>query len=273
LTARDFVRAWAPPALLRAAHGVRGRLLRFSGDHLHWNDALAASSGYASSAILDRVVSATRAVVSGQAAYERDGVLFKHGEPPFAVLSALLRAAALQQGRLRVFDYGGSLGTTYRQCRPLLDGLVHVDWTVVEQAAFVAAAREFATEELHFVNALNELPPASQPAVLLGSGVLQYLENPSAVLAEISALPAIEHLVIDRTPMGEQQQDRLCVQHVPKQIYDASYPCWIFSRRRLLTAMGEKWRVVCEFLATDGTASTTDGMPFEFRGIVLERRK
>src|SRR3546814_2948802 len=68
------------------------------------------SSGYSESAILDRVRTATRAVVAGEAAYERDSVLFDKADYPFALITALLRAAASADMRLDVIDFGGSLG-------------------------------------------------------------------------------------------------------------------------------------------------------------------
>src|SRR3546814_6742160 len=73
------------------------------------------SSGYSESAILDRVRTATRAVVAGEAAYERDSVLFDKADYPFALITALLRAAASADMRLDVIDFGGSLGSTYRR--------------------------------------------------------------------------------------------------------------------------------------------------------------
>ncbi len=271
MSARELVRDWLPPAVLRAIRQLRGKLPRFAGQFASWSEAEAASSGYSAAAILKRVVAGTRAVVAGEAAYERDGMLFERPDLPFPLLSALLRAATAHTGELRVIDFGGSLGSTYRQCRPFLDHLKRVDWTVIEQAGFVAAGQEFVSAELRFAGALSEVPPASQPAVLLASSVLQYLEDPYAILREVSASPAIRYLVIDRTPMGEQAHDRLCVQHVPKFIYDASYPCRIFSRRHLLAQLGAPWRLVCDFLSPEGAAHTADGLPFEFRGLILEK--
>src|SRR3546814_16397621 len=106
------------------------------------------SSGYSESAILDRVRTATRAVVAGEAAYERDSVLFDKADYPFALITALLRAAASADMRLDVIDFGGSLGSTYRQCRPLLDAVQPPQWHVVEQPHFVAFGRASCRERV-----------------------------------------------------------------------------------------------------------------------------
>lgn len=271
MTSLSLLRAWTPPVLLDLFHRVRGRRLRFAGRPVDWHDATCRSAGYDAHAILSKVIEATRAVVSGRARFERDGVLFDEADYPFAVVTGLLRAAGAE-ARLNVIDFGGSLGSTYRQCRPLLDRLACLRWWVVEQPAFVAAGRsEFSTAELGFANAVAEVPRNGEPCVVLASSVLQYLQDPDAAIAAFGACDA-HHLVIDRTPVGEQPVDRLCVQIVPRHIYAASYPCWIFSRERLFERLARDWRLVCEFPCPEGAARTDDGLPFEFRGFILERK-
>jgi len=46
------------------------------------------------------------------------------------------RAALVAKGRLSVVDVGGSLGSSYFQCRPLLRVVPQVDWAVVEQPSY-----------------------------------------------------------------------------------------------------------------------------------------
>jgi putative methyltransferase (TIGR04325 family) len=187
-------------------------------------------------------------------------------------MSGLLRAAALEGGRLRVVDFGGSLGSVYRQCRSMLEGLTSIRWTVIEQEAFVIAGRaEFTTDELRFERAIEDVPNDEQ-TVIMASSVLQYLEDPAAAL-DTFAQSAARHLIIDRTPMGAQSSDRLCVQYVPAHIYPGSYPCWILSRSRLMDGLLRAWNVVCDFPCAEGTARTDDGLEFEFRGVILERKK
>jgi putative methyltransferase (TIGR04325 family) len=271
---RDWVKAAMPPAALALARRWGRRGLRFTGRPRDWADAGRMSKGYASGEILDRVVQATRAVVAGQAVFERDSVLFHEPDPPFALLAALLRVAAKNGGRLDVVDIGGSLGSTYRQCRSFLHVVREMRWHVVEQPNFVAAGRaEFESAELTFAASLDEVPPASEARVVLLSSVLQYLEEPMKMLDGLSAVGATD-LVIDRTPWSDAlATDRLCIQVVPPRIYDASYPCWIFSRQRLLDALERDWSLVCEFAGSDGSWSTDDGLDFAFRGLIMERRR
>ncbi len=271
MSARRLVKGLMPPLLLEQVRRWSGSTLRFAGRPANWAEASRMSGGYDAANILEHVVRATRAVVSGAAPYERDSVLFDEPEYPFAVLAALWRAAS-RQDALDVVDFGGSLGSSYRQCRSFLSGLQTLRWRVVEQASFVAAGRqEFSTDELGFFGALTELPPAVGPRVALVSGVLQYLEHPREVLDALSGIGA-RFLVVDRTPMCDADADRLCVQHVPSQIYAASYPCRLLSRPLLLAYLSDRWAVHCDFPCAEGARTTDDGFPFEYRGLILERR-
>lgn len=266
------LREWVPPRLYRALGRALGRSLRFDGGHADWAAASAASRGYDDAAILQRVLQATREVVAGRAAYERDSVLFDRWEPPFTVAAPLLRHALRHGSRLDVVDFGGSLGSSYRQCKPFLPRLEALQWHVVEQPAFVAAGQaEFATAELQFHQRLADLPPAVAPRLLMASGVLQYLPLPARAIDEWTASGA-ETILIDRTPMWDGNDDRACVQHVPRHIYASSYPCWVLSRPCLVGRLERDWRLVCEFDGLDGRYVARGGPAFDFKGLLWERR-
>jgi putative methyltransferase (TIGR04325 family) len=271
MKARSLVTGLLPPLVTNRMRRWSGRTLRFSGHPANWAEATRISSGYGDVRILERVLCATRAVMSGEGQYERDSVLLDQPEYRFAVLAGLLRAGA-GHGVLDVIDFGGSLGSSYRQCHPFLKGLKSIRWWVVEQAPLVAAGQaEFTTDELRFVRSLGEVPRAKGEQVILASSVLQYLEDPEAKLHAFADTYAA-HLIIDRTPLSTEAEDRLCIQHVPKHIYPGSYPCWIFSYPRLVALLSRDWQVICDFPCSEGTARTDDGLSFEFRGLILERR-
>jgi putative methyltransferase (TIGR04325 family) len=272
LNARKIAKSLTPPIFLDLRRRLSGRILRFSGRPQNWAEAQEMSTGYSTSEIFEHVLKATRTVVSGGARYERDSVLFDDQDFPFSVLAALLRVAVINSGHLNVLDFGGALGSTYRQCRPFLDCLARIDWWVVEQPAIVAAGRsEFTTSELHFAEHTADVPQILPHTVILASSVLQYMENPSSVIEEFGSLPA-RHLVIDRTPLSGDSSHRLCVQYVPKHIYRATYPCWILSHRRLLSLLSPRWRILSDFSCALGPMHTDDGMNFEYRGLVLEKK-
>src|SRR4051812_13912686 len=76
VTLKNTVKEWTPPRLLRALSAWRGKANRYSGDFSSWQDAAAKSGGYDTDAILQRALQAALAVKNGEAAFERDSVLF-----------------------------------------------------------------------------------------------------------------------------------------------------------------------------------------------------
>lgn len=271
MPAHRILRQLTPPLLLEGLRHVLRRQLRFVGDYANWGDARRDASGYDSEAIVERVAAATREVLAGRAAFERDSVLFTEPDYPFALLAGLLLAAARHGGELDVIDFGGALGGSYRQCLPFLKRLNRLNWTVVEQPVFVQRGQaEFTTDQLRFSTEVPLGPRTS--AVLLASSVLQYIEEPETVLGQFAATGA-SHLVIDRTPMrADTSRNQICVQQVPAGIYKASYPCWIFSREWLLARLSPDWEVVADFPCAEGRRSLASGEPFDFKGLILERR-
>jgi putative methyltransferase (TIGR04325 family) len=242
--------------------------LRFIDGFADWQAAQDASTGYSQGSILERVASATDEVVAGRAAFERDAVTFDRVEYRWPVAAALLWAATRHDGRLRVLDFGGSLGSSYRQQERLLRG-VDVQWGVVEQPGFVEAGRAYEDGRLRFFETIEACCAELQPTVALLSGVLQYLPSPHAILDQVSR-SGIEILVIDRTPFTDRADDLPTVQEVPPTIYPASYPAWLLSRERLLAGLAG-WELLDEFPSFEPSLTTKGGVPFSWHGMLLAR--
>lgn len=269
MTLRALLRDLTPPLLLRAVRGKgRGRDLRFDGDYTSWENARKGSAGYDSAEISRRVFEAEMKVRRGEAPDARDGVCFDKIEYSLPVMAALARAAAMHAGPLRVLDVGGALGGLYRQFKAFLPA-AGLTWTVVEQPHYVDFGRKhFQNQDLHFCTSLDEALDGNSADVALLSSVLQYLPEPYELVKRIAA-SATRHVVIDRTPCSGLARDVLTVQTVPPQIYPASYPCWIFSRQRLLAAFGETHALLSAF--TDGSGEWRSTVcAFELAGFILD---
>ena len=272
MTMRRVLRSLAPPILVSALRGRPPEGLQLVGSPTSWAEAAGGAAGYSDPEILERVVRATRLVLAGEAEFERDSVLFKGREVPLPVVAGILRAAARDDRRAHVIDVGGSLGSTYRQCRGFLNGLSSLQWDVVEQPTFVAAGRaEFETEELHFHEAVAEIAVGPVPATLLLSASLQYLEAPFELLSSLSAVSS-RHLVLDRTPVSDADADRIYVQIPPPSVYASSYPSWVFSHNQLIERLAPDWVLVADQLGTDGRVTAADGLHCEYRAMIFERR-
>lgn len=268
---RSLARELTPPLLLRSLRPPRAGAIGFAGRYRDWNSALAASHGYDSEAIFERTREAALKVARGEAAYERDSVLFDRVEYSFAVIAALLRCALADSGRLRVLDFGGSFGTSYRQFKAFQPPVCELHWSVVEQPRNAECGRrEFENSELRFFDSIAAAVSHAQPNAVLLSGVLQYLEDPRGVLREIAARTSAA-LIVDRTYCSASAEDALTVQVVPPSIYDASYPCWILSRSRLLEPLARDYELIAQFEDKSHAWSGPDGA-FDLAGFVLDRR-
>lgn len=234
------------PGRWLAAYQDRFRRVRWEGDFASWEQAQAAGTGYDRPEILRQVERSTRAVVDGEAGFERDGVTFPHAPAPWAALPLLRDAAAAAAGRLHVLDFGGSLGSTYHPQREALAALGLLHWSIVEQSDFVAAGRRsFETDTLRFHETVAAAVTAAgrRPDIVLLGSSLSYLPEPLSVLTELLALrPRV--VLIERTLFSTTGRSRLTLQRVPPSIYRASYPCWFLDPEPVMTLLSDSYRLV-----------------------------
>ena len=242
----------------------------FAGDYAAWDEAVRRSTGYASPVILERTCASLLRVRRGEPVFERDSVLFDTPQYSFPLVAALLRAAVIERGRLSVADVGGSLGSSYFQCRDFLQAVPAVEWCVIEQREYVRRGREhFEDGTLSFSETIGECLARRQPNTLLMSGVLQYLPDPYAALEQLLEV-RVRHAIVDRTAFLAADRDRLTVQTVPEWIYPASYPAWFLSETKfaaMFAAAG--YRLVADFSGAD-TVSLPDETAY-FKGFIYER--
>jgi putative methyltransferase (TIGR04325 family) len=262
---KRLFRKWVPPGLLQMIGDRRN--ITWSGDFGSWVEAIEASRGYEDPCILCRVKEAALKVKSGEAAYERDSVLFHEKDYRWPVLAILLKVAARNENRLRVLDVGGSLGSSYYQHREFLNDLSEIRWSIVEQKAFVSCGKSyFETEELRFFEDLDSGFAQNPIELVLLSSVLPYVENPYDLLGKIFSYE-IPHIIMDRTPfLLTGNRDRLTVQKIPPTIYPASYPAWFFNKKKFFRFVEQKYRIAAIFDSEDEA-----NIPCEYKGLFLEK--
>lgn len=266
---RELLRDLLPPIVARAYRGLARRAFTFRGDHATWEAARAASTGYDAAAILASAREAALKVKRGEARMDRDGVAFEQLEYSFPVLAGLLRAAGTANGGLSVLDIGGAFGNCYRQFRAFAPQLGGLRWSIVEQPALVADGRtHFENAELRFFPEIAAALATGRPDVVLLSSALQYLEAPYALLEQLGSIKGAR-LILDRTPCADGDRDVLAVQSVPSEIYNGSYPCWIFSRRRLEAALAKHYATAAAFRDPAGPLRSDRGA-FELQGYLLD---
>lgn len=221
-----------PPILrkLLLRLGFGGNLFNHGFDS--WEAARIASSGYAALEITNRLVEATKKVRDGEFASERDGFLLQEIQYSWPVLTALL-ATPRKGPALRVLDWGGSLGSTYRQNREILEFAgIELEWVVVEQSHLVSIGEsEFADGKLEFRANLEGLTKGEFDVALFASSIC-YVPDAEAVLSSVTALEP-KRIIFDRTPETTGRDDLYGVQRVGSKIYKASYPIRSFGRGKI----------------------------------------
>lgn len=245
---------------------IQQKNLTLTGPFHSWEEALQSGTGYDDSLILEKTKNALLKVKSGEAVCERDSVLFDEIQYSWELLAGLMWQAGKNGGRLHVLDLGGSLGSTYFQNIRFLDSLPDLRWNVVEQEKHVEVGREyFSTKNLRFYHSIDECINEDTIDLIVLSGVLQYLESPYEILEKLMAIPAV--IIIDRTPFYEGSSDKVFLQTVPPCIYSASYPCWIFSRKKFNSYITEKNRsILSRYDALDQIRNSIDA---KWHGMIL----
>lgn len=226
---------------------------QFVGDYRTWSEASRDADGYDAALILERVCQSARVARAHPEYLERDGVLVRAPQWNFPLLACMLRVAADCTGSLSVLDVGGSLGSVYFQCRPFLEGLSHLSWSVVEQRHFATRGRcEFEDGVLRFFDDVPSALAQRRPNLGLLSSVLSYLPDPYGMIAEL-ADAEVPWLIVDRTPILSGDTDRIVVQHVPAWVYGqpVRYPARLFAHRRLRRAIEKHWPILLETEAMD----------------------
>lgn len=243
-----------------------------TGSYRTWEGAREDSTGYDAPIILERTKETMKKVISGEAVYERDSVLFPEVQYSYPLLAGLMWVAAKYRGILHVLDFGGSLGTTYYQNYEFLRGLSSHQWGIVEQEEYVKAGKEVAENEyLTFYESTREYLRANVPNVILCSSVLQYVEDPYGLLYILSEIRPCKYLIIDRTSFWDGEEDWIGVQKVPKNIYPATYPIRIFSKKAFLSKLKELgYTVMVEFPSLDHLKLPINA---EWKGMILVQEK
>ncbi|MCC7050652.1 MAG: methyltransferase, TIGR04325 family [Bacteroidia bacterium] len=223
------IHQYIPPIVKRQLTGL---FYGWSGNYKTWEEASAKCTGYHTDEIINRVKNAVLKVKNGEAAFERDSVLFNKIVYSFPLLSAL-SVAAIDCKQLNVLDFGGSLGSSYFQNRNFYINKLPFSWNVVEQEHFVKAGKhDFEDDYLKFYYTIEDCLKEKQIDVLVLSSVLQYLPNPFDFI-EYFLKFNFKYIVIDRAPVLLYGENRICIQKVPKAIYNAQYPCWLLNNDEL----------------------------------------
>lgn len=261
---KQIVKNLIPPALIYAFTKIKPNKYGWKGSYNTWEEAKRISIGYDNEKILQKVRISLLKIKNKEAVFERGSVIFDKIQYSWPLLAGLMYACAKSKGKLRVLDFGGSLGSTYFQNKKFLDCFEEVSWSIVEQKHFVDVGKnDFQDSRLKFYYDIETCKKEQNPNILVLSSVLQYIEKPYELMESILK-NNFDFILIDRTPFAKKKQIKL--QIVPPQIYDASYPCWFFEENEFLYFFKKNgYQILDGFDANDGTNKEC-----YFKGYILE---
>lgn len=226
---KNYVKKLIPKFIKLSLNQMLGRVNFYKGDYVSWQKALSSSSGYTSQSLINKVIESNNAVISKEAKYERDGVLFD--EVNFAMeLNACLLLGFVQKDDEKLYeivDFGGSLGTVYRQFDEFTSKQLNYSWNILEQEKlYEFGSANLETKKLKFHLSSESSISDFTPDIVIFSAVLEFLEDfKSPLRGAISACP--KYIVFDRLPVWGGGYNHLSVLVAARHI-TGSYPCWIF---------------------------------------------
>jgi putative methyltransferase (TIGR04325 family) len=233
---KAFIKSYMPPQLLRfLQQKLHPPAISFSGDFDSWQRALSHCTGYDDNVIIEKVLVSSLKVAKGEAVSERDSVILDHVQYSYPVLAWLLKIALMNQNSVRVLDFGGALGSTYRDFKHFMRGTrerLQIQWNIVEQLKFVSLGQKyFADQSLHFYENIESCLAECVIDVVILSSVVQYLESPHMFLEKLVTHKFL-WVIFDRTAFIDGESDLLTVQRIRPPIYDGSYPAWFFTKNK-----------------------------------------
>lgn len=236
----------------------------FKGPYLNWHTALNNSLGYNQKLILEKVYASTRAVKYHNA-YERDGIIIEPAELPLSLFGLIFEL--YNNSRLDIVDFGGALGSNYFSLKNFTKKLNNISWLIIEQSEFVKIGQDnFADNNLIFK---SDIQPQKTDLLILGA-VLQYLEDPYLLLEKLINNYQPRYIFLDRLPIINNTQDKLMVQVLPKDLYQASYPVWCFGKSKIFKILFKNYKIYTKFPTFEGNI-LVNNLNIDYQGLILCR--
>ena len=181
-----------------------------------------------------------------------------------------MKIALENDGKLSVLDFGGSLGSSYYQCKDFLGDIKKLRWSIVEQPNFVECGKQyFENEQLRFYEDIENCLKYEKPDVILLSSVIQYLEKPYDLIEYIID-STFEYILVDITAFFKKNVcELITLQKVTPIIYNCSYPAWILNSENFLSYFLERYTLITDFPSL--YSSDLERIGAELKGFILKK--
>ena len=126
-----------PNFIIKIINQFFKRDIKFVGNYSNWKEASDNSLGYNSDKIFSKSRKSFLKVISKEAKYERDSVLFYSEKINYPLINIFNKIQRKKRSCLNILDFGGSFGSTYFQNYSVLKNKNKFNWSIVEQEKIV----------------------------------------------------------------------------------------------------------------------------------------
>lgn len=191
---------------------------RAFGKYANYNEAFTASkTDYSDEELVSLIYRANKNVISGKYPYERDGVNYKNIQYSYQLNMHVCSLVNEKKNEdlINILDFGGGLGTTYRQF-PFKNKINR--WSIIEQDRILEiGTNEFCNEKLSF-SSLEQLTQKSNYDVLIFGAVIDFIDDYQAVIKELIYKCKPQMIIVDRTLFTDLTYDFWTVKDTNKNI-------------------------------------------------------
>ena len=203
----------------------------YTGPYARWEEAKVNSTGYNSNEIFEKVRKSALYVKNHKKGYERDSIISYDDDYDNFLIKILDIYSKQKNKTLKILDFGGSLGSLYFYYKDKIKN--KFNWSIIEQKKFVKEGRRtFQNSELNFFNSIEEYKKTFSPDIIIAS---------SSSLYGLFFYTPIDYIFILKTPFDNKMFDEIYVQKPPKNVYNSTYPSWIFSYETFLINFRDKF--------------------------------
>jgi putative methyltransferase (TIGR04325 family) len=214
-------------------------------------------------------------VKGGEVADFRDGEILQKPQFQFPMLSAMLRQAVINKGKLSVLDVGGMLGTSYFQFLRFSESAVDLLWCIVELDHNVKAGKRYLEDSsLKFHDSIASCIAELRrvPDVALLSGVLQNVESWREMLLEVRDVGA-PVIVIDRLTTAVTDMPLLCLQKIERSCGNVTIcPMHIIPQKEIDGLLSSKYRLLTTFRSSVDSPFLVGTLPVDYIGSIWLQR-
>lgn len=240
-----------PSSILNVLLMLKKKGYRWYGNYQSFEEAKAKSTGYESADIIQKTLSNNKKEIQQNDVSNVTNMQL--------ICSVFICINHIQNKSINILDFGGATGFHYKLIKNYLSSAIKLKYTICETKELVKKATAiFSTNELSFIDDISDYHD-SKPDIVMISGTLQYLDEPASVLETLIKLDP-KFIIVNRFPVIYSSNDRLTIQHVPKSVYNGSYPCWFFSLPKWESILKNykqyylmiKWDTKSEYVFLDG---------------------